>query len=96
MNGVVAALLRQVDALAYNRMNVLHWHAVDAAAFPLQSARFPDLSRLGAYAYADPRATYSPADVSRVLEHARAAALIEAHGEISPRRFSQHTMHTTS
>ena len=32
----VETILRQIDALSSLRMNVLHWHAVDADSFPLE------------------------------------------------------------
>ena len=66
----VDTIKRQIDALSFNKMNVLHWHAVDADSFPMQSTTFPTLSGLGAYA--DRRAaTYSPADVQGIVEYAR-------------------------
>ena len=66
----VATLLRAIDALAYNRMNVLHWHAVDADAFPLQLSAYDDeLARRGAYLY--PGATYSAAETAAVVAHGR-------------------------
>ena len=31
-------------------MNTLHWHAVDAESFPIESTTYPRLSEYGAYA----------------------------------------------
>lgn len=51
-----------------NKMNVLHWHAVDADSFPLAMDAFPGLAAKGAYS---PRGIYSVADQVAVVEHAR-------------------------
>jgi hexosaminidase len=59
---------RAVDALAYSHMNVLHWHAVDAESFPVESPSSPRLS-MGAWA---PSAVYSMADVQSVIKYANA------------------------
>ncbi len=64
----VPTLLRQIDALAYNKMNTLHWHAVDADSFPLQMDAFPQLAAKGAFT---PRATYSVSEQKEIVHYAR-------------------------
>ena len=63
----VAMIRAAVDALAYAKLNVLHWHVVDAPSFPFESRTTKALWK-GAYAR---RATYSHSDVAAVVEHAR-------------------------
>jgi hypothetical protein len=67
-----ATLRRTLDAMAANKLNVLHWHLVDVDSFPLALPGFTALSDAAAW---HPRATYSPADISDVVEHARARGI---------------------
>eukprot|EP00911_Craspedida_sp_UC1_P000620 UC1_evm1s477 len=60
----VEVILQHLDAMAYSKFNVLHWHIVDAISFPYQSTKFPEMSRQGAYS---PDHVYTPADIRRVV-----------------------------
>ncbi|CAH1252975.1 HEXB [Branchiostoma lanceolatum] len=64
----VPYIIQNLDAMAYNKINVFHWHMVDDQSFPFQSATYPDLSGKGAYTQDN---VYSPEDVRSVVEYAR-------------------------
>ena len=61
------ALRRQIDGMAANRMNALHWHMTDAQSTPYDSIVLPKL-KLGAFA---PAAVYTPDDIKGLVEYAR-------------------------
>nr|XP_033490046.1 beta-hexosaminidase subunit alpha isoform X1 [Epinephelus lanceolatus] len=65
----VKAILKTLDAMAYSKFNVFHWHIVDDPSFPYQSSTYPDLSSKGAF---HPMThIYTQSDVRRVISHAR-------------------------
>ena len=63
----LSAIRAMIDALPYAKLNVLHWHMVDAQSFPFQSLSSPRLWD-GAFS---PSERYTQADVAAVVEYAR-------------------------
>lgn len=45
----VSTILRTIDALQYNKMNVLHWHITDDESFPLEMFSDPEITNTGAF-----------------------------------------------
>ncbi|KAL9321937.1 hypothetical protein ACSQ67_009990 [Phaseolus vulgaris] len=61
----VKDLLRTVEAMSMNKLNVLHLHLTDAESFPLVLPSEPRLAEKGAYA---PHMVYTPQDVKTLVE----------------------------
>lgn len=64
----VAEILRTVQAMAYNKLNVFHWHITDSHSFPLELSTEPELANRGAYGEKE---RYSSSDVAKIIEFAR-------------------------
>ncbi|XP_076304641.1 beta-hexosaminidase subunit alpha-like isoform X2 [Tachypleus tridentatus] len=65
----VSVLKQNLDAMAYSKLNVFHWHIVDDQSFPYESFKFPNLSRMGAFI---PKThTYSQEIVADIINYAR-------------------------
>lgn len=63
----IDTIYRTLDAMMYNKMNVLHWHITDADSFPLQLKTYPNLTKQGAFS---DRETYSRDDIASIVEYA--------------------------
>eukprot|EP01133_Synstelium_polycarpum_P014551 gene14551-17197_t len=63
----VITLYELLDSLEFAKMNVFHWHIVDAQSFPLQSLLFPKLWK-GAWS---PSQVYTQTDVFKIVQYAK-------------------------
>ncbi|KAF1840270.1 glycoside hydrolase family 20 protein [Cucurbitaria berberidis CBS 394.84] len=63
----VADIKRQIDALAYNKMNRFHLHVTDSQSWPLEIPSIPSLSAKGAYR---PELVYTARDFRDIQRHA--------------------------
>ena len=63
----VDLILKNLDAMAWSKLNVFHWHIVDSQSWPYQSKIFPELSRQGAYCA---NCVYTPSQVALVVREA--------------------------
>ncbi|KAI8067174.1 glycoside hydrolase superfamily [Gongronella butleri] len=66
----VKDILRTLDAMAYSKMNVLHWHLTDSQSFPLALKNTPELAEKGAYVFQGKRLQYKKKDVNKILSYA--------------------------
>jgi Glycosyl hydrolase family 20, catalytic domain/beta-acetyl hexosaminidase like len=60
-------ILTNLEIMAANKLNVLHWHLTDAESWPYQSTTFPELSQHGAYC---PDCVYTASDIAVVVQYA--------------------------
>jgi hexosaminidase len=82
----VADILRTIDAMAANKMNVFHWHITDSQSFPIVLPSEPLLAEKGAYGE---DMKYTVEDVKRIIEFAmsrgvRVVPEIDSPGKHSP------------
>ncbi|XP_010251932.1 PREDICTED: beta-hexosaminidase 3-like [Nelumbo nucifera] len=56
-----------IDAMAYSKLNVLHWHIVDSQSFPLEIPSFPKLWN-GAYSASE---RYTMVDAAEIVRYAQ-------------------------
>jgi hexosaminidase len=62
----IETLLRQIDAMAMAKMNVLHWHMVDSESWPLALESLPEMSQ-AAFSEAE---QYTPSDIKKIVRYA--------------------------
>jgi hexosaminidase len=60
-------ILKNLDAMAMNKLNVLHWHITDRESFPWQTESYPELAEKGAF---HPKRIYTTKDIQTVINEA--------------------------
>ncbi|PVU94772.1 hypothetical protein BB561_002273 [Smittium simulii] len=64
----ISSIKRTLDAMAYTKMNVLHWHIVDSQSWPVESKFDPELQAKGAYSK---DMVYSHSDVTDIINYSK-------------------------
>ncbi|KAK9760859.1 Glucosamine-6-phosphate isomerase (Glucosamine-6-phosphate deaminase) (GNPDA) (GlcN6P deaminase) [Basidiobolus ranarum] len=64
----VEDIKRTLDAMSFNKLNVLHWHIIDQHSFPLKTKTYPQLAEKGAYSRSW---VYTERDVRNIVEYAK-------------------------
>ncbi|KMZ68563.1 Beta-hexosaminidase, family GH20 [Zostera marina] len=62
----LSMIKKTIDAMAYTKLNVLHWHIVDTQSFPLEIPSYPKLWN-GAYSVSE---RYTMADALEIVQYA--------------------------
>ncbi|PRP88663.1 beta-hexosaminidase 2 [Planoprotostelium fungivorum] len=65
----VKDILRTLDGMSMNKLNVFHWHIVDSQSFPLRSNAVPELADKGAYRKKGKLLVYNEDDVRTIVQH---------------------------
>jgi hexosaminidase len=68
----VKDILRTLDGMSMNKMNVLHWHATDSQSWPLYYKSHPEISKNGAYSQDE---VYNPSDVQKIIKYAESRGI---------------------
>ncbi|KAL5218719.1 hypothetical protein ABZP36_019403 [Zizania latifolia] len=63
----VRDILHTLRAMAFNKLNVFHWHITDAQSFPIVLPTVPNLANSGSYS---PAMRYTENDVRRIIRFA--------------------------
>lgn len=71
----VKDILRTLNAMSYNKLNVFHWHLTDSQSFPLVLDSLPELAEKGAYVLQGKRLVYTKKDVQRIVKYARSRGI---------------------
>lgn len=64
----IPLLEKTIDTMSAMKLNVLHWHIVDAESFPYKSEAFPNLQEKSSY---HPSATYSQEEIRGLVSYAK-------------------------
>lgn len=61
-------LYKVIDTMSWNKMNVFHWHLLDATSFPYVSRAYPQLAAKGAYS---PAHQYTTSQILDLVQYAK-------------------------
>jgi hexosaminidase len=64
----LSLIIANLNVMAMNKLNVLHWHMTDSQSFPYRSLQYPELADRGAYS---PKRVYAPDDIQLVVKEAK-------------------------
>jgi len=62
----IPALKKMVDAMAYNKLNMFHWHLSDSNSIPFLSKRVPQVTAYGTYG---PNKVYTPEEILEFIQY---------------------------
>ena len=63
----ITLILETIDALMYNKMNVLHWHITDDDSFSLEIKSHPELTESGAFSK---ESVYTQDEIKEIVRYA--------------------------
>ncbi|KAK3337200.1 glycoside hydrolase family 20 protein [Cercophora scortea] len=63
----VKDILRTIDAMGWNKMNILHVHVTDSQSWPIEITSMPEVAKKGAYR---PDLTYTSKDIELIQKYA--------------------------
>lgn len=63
----IKALMKQIDALSWAKLNVFHWHITDTQSWPLEIKKYPQMLK-DAYS---PREVYTQRDIAALIKYGR-------------------------
>jgi hexosaminidase len=61
-------IYKVIDTMSWNKMNILHWHFIDATSFPYVSKAYPQLADKGAYS---PAHQYTADNIRTLVQYAK-------------------------
>ena len=68
----ISLIKKILIAMSFNKMNVLHWHMIDAQSFPFYSKSHPELSQHGSYGIDK---MYRPSIIKEIVSFAKNLAI---------------------
>ncbi|KAG5675281.1 hypothetical protein PVAND_005195 [Polypedilum vanderplanki] len=64
----IASLMKILDGMSANKMNVFHWHITDSQSFPMEIKRRPEMHGNGAFSKDK---VYFKSDIDKIVQYAK-------------------------